>query len=107
MLFDAGALLDLTGERSRLHETGVPLRLRKVIAAQLNRPLDEVPGDYGGYLDLLHEEGAKVYANTAMLVVTGDAEKVNRPLPAFPYVEPAPYARVAQLQASADTVIAY
>ncbi len=107
VLFDAGALLDLTGESSRLHDTGVPLRLRKVIAAQMNRPLEDVPGDYGGYLDLLHEEGAKVYANTAMLVVTGDAEKVKRPLPAFPYVEPAPYARVAQLQVLAETVIAY
>ena len=107
VLFDAGALLDLTGDRSRLHATGVPLRLRKVIASQLNVALDEVPADYGAYLDVLHERGAKVYANTAMLVVTGGAERVQRPLPAFEYVEPSPYATVARLLADADTVIVY
>ncbi len=107
VLFDAGALLDLAGESSPLHGTRVPLRLRKVIAAQMNRPLDEVPGDYGRYLDLLHDEGARIYANTAMLVVTGDGEKVQRSLSAFSYIEPAPYATVAGLLASADTVIAY
>lgn len=47
------------------------------------------------------------YANTAMLVVTGDAERVQRPLPAFEYVEPSPYATVARLLADADTVIVY
>lgn len=107
VLVDAGALLDLTGKRSRLHATGVPLRLRKVIAAQMNVGLEQAPADYGAYLDLLHEKGAEVYANTAMLVVTGDAERVQRPLPAFPYVKVAPYATVAQLLARADTVIVY
>ena len=107
VLFDAGALLDLTGEESHLHATRVPLRPRKVIAAQMNVALDEVPANYGAYLDLLHENGAAVYANTATLVVTGDAGKVQRQLPAFPYVRPAPYATVAGLLARADTVVAY
>ncbi len=107
VLFDAAAVLDLKDEQSRLHNTAVPLRLRKVIAAQMNRPLEEAPADYGAYLDLLHEKGARVYANTAMLVVTGEAEKVERPLPAFPYLEPAPYATVARLLTSADTVVVY
>lgn len=107
VLIDAGALLDVIGEQSRLHDTGVPLRLRKVIAAQLGVPLDEVPADYGAYLEVLHEAGAEVYANTAMLVVTGDAENVDRGLPAFPFVEPAPYATVARLLADAETVVVY
>lgn len=73
----------------------------------MNVGLDELPTNYGAYLDRLHESGAEVYANTAMLVVTGDAETVQRQLPAFPYVRPAPYATVAQLLASADSVIVY
>lgn len=107
VLFDAGALLDLTGKRHNLASTGVPLRLKKVIAAQMNRPLEEMPANYKAYLDLLHEMGADVHANTAMLIVTGDAESVADELAGYPYVEPAPYATVAQLVADADTVLAY
>lgn len=107
VVFDAGAVLDLTGEESRLDETRVPLRLRKVIAAQTNVPLAQAPSTYRAYLDLLHQKGAAVYANTAMLVVTGDAATVQRQLPAFPYVGAAPYAKVAGLLAGADSVIAY
>ena len=107
VLFDAGALLDVTGEHSNLESTGVPERLRKVIAAQMHRPLDEMPGNYGEYLEYLHRRGTKVYANTAMLVVTGDAATVQRDLPSYPFIEPAPYAQVARLLTEADTVLVY
>lgn len=107
VLFDAGALLDLTDKSHNLSSTGVPVRLRKLIAAQMNRPLDEMPVNYKAYLDLLHERGAKVHANTAMLIVTGDAVQVAKKLPGYPYVAPAPYSQVAQLIAEADTVFVY
>ncbi len=107
VLFDAGALLDIAGERSKLAATGVPERLRKVIAAQMNQPLDEMPSDYGEYLEYLNRRGADIHANTAMLVVTGDSAKVRTELPSFPFVEPAPYAQVVRLIAEADRVIVY
>ena len=107
VLFDAGALLDLIGENSNLAATGVPLRLQKVIAAQMHLSLEEMPSDYRAYLELLHRRGAAIYANTAMLIVTGDADKVQQKLPGFPFVEPAPYAQVAQLITEADTVLVY
>ena len=42
-----------------------------------------------------------------MLIVTGDAERVVDELAGYPYVAPAPYARVAQLIAEAETVYVY
>lgn len=107
ILFDAGSLLDLVGQRSSLAATGVPVRLKKVIAAQMNLPLEEMPDDYGQYLELLHERGARVFANTGMSIVTGSAEQVMAPLPSFTFVEPAPYAQIVQLLADADTVVVY
>ncbi|MBI1373374.1 MAG: hypothetical protein GC159_11640 [Phycisphaera sp.] len=104
IIFDAGAILDLNGE---LASTGVPLRLRKVIAAQMNLPLEQMPTNYGEYLGLLHDRGAKVYANTAMLIVTGDASQVQEKLSRYPYIEPAPYAQIARLLSQADSMIVY
>ncbi len=104
VLFDAGATLDLD---SNLASTGVPERLKKVIASQMHLPLDEMPDDYGAYLDLLHKRGARVYANTAMLIVTGEADKVKQSPPRHPYVIPATYADVVRLSAEADTVLVY
>lgn len=107
IVFGPGALLDLGGERSRLHATGVPLRLRRVIASQLNLALDDVPTGYSAYLDVLNDRGTRVFATTAMLIVTGDTSHVQRELPSFDYTEPAPYATVARLLADADSVITY
>ncbi len=107
ILFDAGALLDLVGQRSNLERTGVPVRLKKVIAAQMNLPLEDMPQDYGQYLVLLNKRGARVFANTAMNIVTGSSEQVMAPLPSFSFVQPAPYAQIAQLIAAANTVVVY
>lgn len=107
VLFDAGATLDLTEKSHNLASTGVPLRLKKVIAAQMKFPLDRMPANYGEYLVLLHERGARVYANTAMNVVTGFADKVLKPYPDYPFIKPATYAGVAELLASADKVFIY
>ncbi len=107
MLFDAGALLDLTPKKHNLESTSVPLRLKKVISAQVHVPLDQMPDSYGQYLDLLHHRGANVYANLAMLIVTGDAEKVKQNLPGYAFIEPVTYAGVARLLSQADAVIVY
>lgn len=107
VLFDAGALLDLTDKRHNLASTGVPVRLRKIIAAQMHQPLGEMPANYKAYLDLLHARGARIYANTAMLIVTGGADQVARPIAGYPYVEAAPYARIAELLTTVDHVVVY
>lgn len=107
VLFDAGATLDLTDKSHNLASTGVPLRLKKLIAAQMKLPLDRMPANYWEYLLLLHERGARVYANTAMNVVTGFADKVLKPYPDYPFIKPATYAGVAELLASADKVFIY
>lgn len=104
ILFDAGAILDLHGN---LEATGVPVRLQKVIAYQMNLPVDQMPGNYKQYLELLHRRGAKVYANTAMLIVTGDATQVQQKIPSYEFVEPVTYARVAALLSQADSVVVY
>jgi len=107
VVFDAGALLDLTGKRHNLESTGVPLRLKKVIAAQMNLPLEQMPNNYKEYLELLHRRGAAVFANTAMLIVTGDARQVQAKIAGYDFVEPVTYTRVAELLMQADHVIVY
>ncbi len=107
VLFDAGALLDLTVKKHNLESTGVPLRLKTLIAAQMNHPLEQMPTTYIEYLDRLQRRGASVYAKTAMLIVTGDKEKVQEKLAGYEYVEPVTYAGVARLLSEADSVIVY
>lgn len=107
VVFDAGALLDLTGKSRNLESTGVPLRLKKVIAAQMNLPLEQMPNNYREFLELLHRRGATVYANTAMLIVTGDAEQVQVKVAGYDFIEPVTYARLAELLTQTDSVIAY
>ena len=92
-------------------ENDVAAELEKVLLGidqnPLETTLEEMPDDYGQYLELLHERGARVFANTGMSIVTGSAEQVMAPLPSFTFVEPAPYAQIAQLLADADTVVVY
>lgn len=107
ILFDSGATLDLTEKRHNLLSTGVPLRLKKVIAAQMNLPLDEMPSNYGEYLALLNKKGAKVYANTAMNVVTGYSDKVLKKYKNYSYIEPVTYAGIVEHISKADVVISY
>ncbi|HUE84451.1 MAG TPA: hypothetical protein VMO26_00070 [Vicinamibacterales bacterium] len=107
VVFDAGALLDLTDKKHNLESTGVPLRLKKVIAAQTNLPLEQMPNNYREYLELLHQRGAAVYANTAMLIVTGDAAQVAARIAGYDFIEPVAYARLARLLAQAESVIVY
>lgn len=107
ILFDAGALLDVVGGHSNLARTGVPVRLKKVIAAQMNLPLEAMPDDYGEYLELLNKRGARVFANTGMNIVTGSSEQVMSDIPSFPFVQPTPYAQIARLINEANTVVVY
>lgn len=107
VLFDAGALLDLTGKKHNLESTGVPLRLKKVVAAQMNLPLEQMPNNYKEFLELLHRRGAAIFANTAMLIVTGDAKQVQAKITGYDFVEPVTYTRVAELLIRADSVIVY
>lgn len=104
ILFDAGAILDLHG---KLASTRVPVRLQKAIAYQMNMPVGQMPRNYGDYLELLHRRGASVYANTAMLIVTGGASQVKQKISPYEFIEPVTYARVAELLSEADSVIVY
>lgn len=107
VLFDAGATLDLTDKAHNLEATGVPLRLKKVIASQMNLPLNEMPKNYKEYLELLNARGAKVYANTAMNVVTGFSDKVLKPYPGYEFIRPLSYAGVAELFGNAEITVVY
>ena len=107
VIFDAGAVLDLTNKRHNLERTRVPIRLRKLIVAQTHIPEAKAPVDYGQYLDLLHDRGATVYANTAMNIVIGASDSVQTPFARYPYVQPILYAGIAAEIAKADVRIVY
>lgn len=107
VIFDAGAVLDLSDGRHNLERTSVPERLAKVIVAQTHIPAERAPANYRAYLDLLHALGAKVYADTEINVVTGVSDKVLRGFAKYPYVLPIPYAGIVEQISTAQTLIVY
>lgn len=107
ILFDAGAVLDLTEKRHNLSSTKVPLRLKKVIANQMNLPLNNMPNNYKEYLFILNKYGAKVFANTAMNVVTGYSDKVQKKFNNYEFIKPVTYTGIAKLFSEAGLVISY
>ncbi|MBE8157850.1 MAG: hypothetical protein HAW59_00405 [Betaproteobacteria bacterium] len=52
----------------------IPQNLREEMARQFSLPVEETPKTYGGFMNLLHEAGAKFHINKAFLVVAGIAE---------------------------------
>ncbi len=73
----------------------------------MNLPLEQMPNNYREYLELLHQRGATVYANSGMLVVTGDGDQVTAKVAGYDFIEPVTYARLAEPLTQADSVIVY
>lgn len=94
LLFDASAVTSITqgwgwsnwGATTPMDNATAPARERKSIADQFDVPLDEVPTDYGAYLDFLGERGVDMYVNRTMLTLykinPEDVDPVAQPLDA-------------------------
>lgn len=56
-------------DSTAMERAELPERERGALAEQFGVTLDEVPQDYGAYLDLIKEKGAKISYNTTMALL--------------------------------------
>ena len=65
-------------DSTAMERAELPERERGALAEQFGVTLDEVPHDYGAYLDFIKEKGAKIYYNTTMaLLYQIDPEQID------------------------------
>ena len=89
-------------ESTALDRAALPERERQSLSQQMGVPLEQVPHDYGEYLDFLKKMGVEIYANrTMMLLFQIDSARVASS------VTPVPLDRMVQLFDSADRIIVY
>lgn len=111
MLFDASAVTSVTRGYGLLHKRSstnaldrakLPARERQSLSEQMGLPLDQVPHNYGEYLDFLRSKGVEIYGNkTMMLLYNIDPVKVAAA------ITPVPLQKMVELFDSADRVIVY
>ena len=89
-------------ESTALDRAALPERERQSLSQQMGVPLEQVPHNYGEYLDFLKKMGVEIYANrTMMLLYQIDPARVASS------VTPVPLDRMVQLFDSADRIIVY
>src|SRR2546425_2351177 len=113
ILVDASAVTSVTkgfgwfnglfpSDSTGLDLAALPARERQSLSQQMGVPLEQVPHDYGEYLDFLKKMGVEIYANrTMMLLYQIDPARVASS------VTPVPLDRMVQLFDSADRIIVY
>lgn len=85
-----------------LDRAGLPERERQSLSQQLGVPLEQVPHNYGEYLEFLKKLGVEIYGNrTMMLLYKIDLSRVA------PAVTPIPLDRMVRLFSEADRIIVY
>ncbi len=113
ILVDASAVTSVTrgfgwfsgifrSDSTALDRAALPERERQSLSEQMNVPLENVPQNYGAYLDFLQKMGVEIYGNrTMMLLYNIDPSRVASA------VTPIPLDRMVQLFESADRIIVY
>ncbi|MGH6894944.1 MAG: hypothetical protein ACREJ5_00115 [Geminicoccaceae bacterium] len=56
-------------DSTAMDRAALPERERRSLAEQFGVPLEEVPHDYGAYLDFIKAKGAEIYYNTTMALL--------------------------------------
>ena len=114
ILVDASAVTSVTkgfgwfrkligSESTALDRAGLPERERQSLSEQMGVPLEQVPHNYGEYVDFLKNKlGVDIYGNqTMMLLYNIDLARVASS------VTPIPLAKMVDVFAFADRVIVY
>ncbi len=113
ILVDASAVTSVTkgfgwvrrllgSDTTALDRAALPERERQSLSEQMGVPLEQIPHNYGEYLDFLKTLGVEIYGNrTMMLLYKIDPARVASA------VTPIPLAKMVDLFASADRIIVY
>ncbi|MEW6247962.1 MAG: hypothetical protein AB1555_14785 [Nitrospirota bacterium] len=113
ILVDASAVTSVTkgfgwfrgligSDSTALDRAGLPERERQSLSEQMGVPLEQVPHDYGEYLEFLKKMGVEIYGNRTMMLLY----KID-PARVAPAVSPILLDRMVQLFSEADRVIVY
>ncbi|MCP4295440.1 MAG: hypothetical protein GY786_07525 [Proteobacteria bacterium] len=82
VLIDADAILTFQrgffSDSDSIQSYDIPNELRAAIASQFSLSIDEVPRDYGEYLQRLKREGANFYINKSFLILSELAENPDK-----------------------------
>ena len=114
ILVDASAVTSVTkgfgwfrmligAESTALDRAGLPERERQSLSEQMDVPLEQVPHNYGEYVDFLKNKlGVDIYGNqTMMLLYKIDPDRVAAS------VTPIPLAKMVQLFEAAEQILVY
>ena len=114
ILVDASAVTSVTkgfgwfrkligSESTALDRAGLPERERQSLSEQMGVPLEQVPHNYGEYVDFLKNKlGVDIYGNqTMMLLYKIDPDRVAAS------VTPIPLAKMVQLFEAAEQILIY
>lgn len=108
ILFDASGVTALKkggflgGDKSPLDKAKLPERERISLSKQLSEPLENIPHNYGEYIQFLHNKGVKLYANrTMMLLYEIKATQI------ISNVKPLDLNELVQLRASSNVYVSY
>lgn len=108
LLFDGSAVTSVkkggffSPDKTPMDRADLPERERKALAGQFQLPLEEIPRNYGEYLQFLKQMGAELRINrTMMLLYKIEPEAID------PNLEPASLSEMVELLKTADIYIAY
>jgi hypothetical protein len=75
LLFDGSAVTSVkrgslfNPDKTPMDKADLPERERKALAEQLQIPLEQIPHNYGEYLEFLKQKGAKLIINRTMMLL--------------------------------------
>ena len=92
MLFDGSAVTSITqgwgwfvfGSTTPMDKAALPERERESLAQQFDIPLEQIPRNYGDYLEFIRNRGAEIYVNRTMLTLynidPGHTDAIAQPI---------------------------
>ena len=126
MFFDASALFDLQNMPTQGDATTQPAtkpdtvdmrpynlryelpdKLKKILSEQFGTPVDELPADYSGYLQMLKEKGATITYNGALAHLVSLANSVKGGESITDIADPLGLAEIVEHRAQADVYFVY
>ena len=126
MFFDAAAVFDLQSAPTQGPEGAsqptsqpagdttpynlkyeLPDKLKKILSAQFNIPVTDLPSDYFGYLKMLKDDGASVTFNGAMAHLVSLSNSVSGAESMTDIATPLDLRQIIEHRAAADIYIVY
>lgn len=110
ILIDARANADFLGPTPAETKWGkykIPETMARAVAAELKVPFEQFPKTYMDYLKWLSDQGASIYMNATMNILSGKASSVKEQPLVPSFIKLVTFPEMARLLAESDRYIAY